>query len=106
MGYRGRRNRFDRFEQRPELAIDLGEGATRGRDKDVGAGVVVRVCDETILPGIPAEAEDRDPPAERIIDLAGFVPFQCRDHQSGSVEEAPALKVNAPGSVTKRIWGS
>jgi hypothetical protein len=39
---RGRGDGLDRVEQRPELAIDLGERAAR--DKDIGTGVVAGVC--------------------------------------------------------------
>src|SRR6516162_4489883 len=95
MPYRGGRNRIDRVEPSPELTLDLGERAPRGDNKDIRAGVVFRVCDQPILSRIRAEADHRDPTTERIIDLAGFVPFQGPDHQAESVEEAPALELGS-----------
>ena len=92
---RRRHDGFDPVEQRPELALDLGERSTRGDDQNIRTGVVGGVCGKTILPRIGAEAEDRNPTVERVIDLAGFVPFQGGDHQPRSVEEAPALELGS-----------
>ena len=67
--------------------------APRGHDQDIRTGVVIGVGGKTVLPGVRAEADHRDPTAEGVIDFAGFVPFQGRDDQSGSVEEAPVLEL-------------
>ena len=57
-------------------------------DQDILAGVVVAFCDQAILPCIRAEADDRDPAAERIIDFASVDPSRRRDDQPRPVEEA------------------
>ena len=71
----GGRNGLDRIEPAPELALDLGKRPSRGYDKDIGAGMIIGVRSQTILPRIQAEADNRYSPAERVIDFAGFVPF-------------------------------
>src|SRR6516162_1556834 len=95
MHYRGRCYQLDRVEPVAELALDLGERAPRSQDQDISPGVVIRIGDETILPRIGAEADHRDPAAERVIDLARLVPFQSRDDQTGAVQEAAAPELGS-----------
>jgi len=85
MRYRGRRNRLDYIEPSPQLGLYLGRRVPRSHDKDIRADVIAGVCGEAVLPRIRAEADHRDKTAESVIDLAGFVPFQGRDDQPGSV---------------------
>ena len=93
MHYRGGRNRLDRIETGPELALDSSEREPRGYNKDIRTCVIVGVYGNPILPWVRTEADHRDSTTERVIDLAGFGPFQGRYHQAGSVEEASVLEL-------------
>jgi len=89
---------LDRIEPGAELSLDLGERAPGSDDQNIDTGVVIGVGGQPILSRVRAETDHRDPTTESVIDLAGFVPFQGRNDQPGSVEEASLLEFGSQGS--------
>ena len=80
-------NGLDPIEE-PSNSSTICTGAPRQRDQDIVAGVVIAVRDQAVLPRVRAEAYDRDPAAERVVDFAGVDPACRRDDQPRPVEEA------------------
>ena len=92
MKYGGRRQRLYPVKQEPELPDDILIRVSR-HDQNISAGVIVMAGNQPVLMRVGAEANDRDPAPQGVVDLTGIGPSQRRNDKPGPVEEAAAGKI-------------
>ena len=102
--YRCRRNRLDGVEQEPVLPDDFLVCRAR-HDQYIGSGMIIASRQQTVLVCIRAEADDRQPATQRVIDFSGIGPSERRDGQIWPIEEPPLCKLISERSPVDNIEG-